>query len=58
VTQFLDWVLSIGNTIIGEINDENTTINIPSDMLIDNSRNSLADIVNKTYPSFFTIELF
>jgi len=47
--QFSDWVLSIGDGTIGEINDVDISISIPSDLLIITSGDPLASIVSITY---------
>ena len=49
--EFVDWVLDIGNETIGEIHDEETIIDITSDMLIDNSSDPMASIANNSNPS-------
>jgi len=49
--QFLEWVLSIGNGRIGEDNEVDKTIAIPSDLLIESAGDPLAAIVESTYPN-------
>ena len=46
---FSDWVLCIGDGTVGEINDVDITISIPSDLLIITSGDPLALIVSNTY---------
>ncbi|PNX74041.1 ATP-dependent DNA helicase PIF1, partial [Trifolium pratense] len=50
-TQFSKWVLGIGDGTIGETNDEDIQLQIPSDFLISSSGNSIAAIVHSTYPN-------
>lgn len=49
---FSNWVLSNDNECIGEKEDENINLQIPEDMLINNSGDSLASIIERTYPNF------
>uniref|UniRef100_A0A494G8U4 ATP-dependent DNA helicase n=1 Tax=Solanum lycopersicum TaxID=4081 RepID=A0A494G8U4_SOLLC len=49
--QFSDWVLSIGDGRIGEDNEVDKTIALPSDLLIESAGDPLAAIVESTYPN-------
>ncbi len=49
--EFSDWILNVGDRNIGENNDGEAEIEIPDDMLIKNSGDPIASIVNSTYPS-------
>jgi ATP-dependent DNA helicase PIF1 len=49
--EFSDWILNVGYGYIGENNDGEAEIVIPDDMLIKNSGDRIASIVNSTYPS-------
>lgn len=49
--QFSEWVLSIGDGRIGEDNEVDKTIAIPSDLLIESAGDPLAAIVESTYPN-------
>ncbi|KAH7665752.1 DNA helicase protein [Dioscorea alata] len=49
---FSDWISSIGDGTIEGPNAVHATIKIPDDLLIKDSRDSIAPIVNITYPSF------
>jgi len=46
--EFVDWMLHIGNGIVGEICDEVTIIDTPSNMLIENLGDLMYVIVNNT----------
>lgn len=48
---FSDWVLRVGDGTIGEINDVDISVVIPSDLLIPSSGNPIASIVDSTYPN-------
>ena len=43
-------VLDIGDGIVGESNDVDIALRIPSDLLIPSSGNPLTSIVDNTYP--------
>ncbi|CAJ2678422.1 unnamed protein product [Trifolium pratense] len=47
---FSEWVLSVGDGEIGDDNDDDLEFDIPSDLLIQNSGDPLASIVESTYP--------
>jgi len=49
---FSEWVLAIGDGRIGEDNDLDKTIVVPSDLLIQSLGDPLASIVQSTYPDF------
>jgi len=49
--EFSDWILNVGDGNIGENNDGEVEIEIPDDMLIKNSGDRIASIVDSTYPS-------
>ena len=49
--EFSDWILNVGDGNIGENNDGKVEIGIPDDMLIKNSGDPIASIVDSTYPS-------
>jgi len=48
--KFSEWVLSIGNGCIGDDNEVDKTIIVPSDLLIKSACDTLASIVQSTYP--------
>ncbi|KAF7812904.1 ATP-dependent DNA helicase PIF1-like [Senna tora] len=51
IRNFADWILKIGNDDIGEeINDEESEITIPNDILISKFQDLVQAIVNNTYP--------
>ncbi|XP_012828666.1 PREDICTED: ATP-dependent DNA helicase PIF1-like [Erythranthe guttata] len=52
VKKFSEWVLSVGDGTVGGPNDGVVDIEIPDDLLIKDSGDPLASIVNETYPSF------
>ncbi|XP_045827487.1 uncharacterized protein LOC123919580, partial [Trifolium pratense] len=47
---FSEWVLGVGDGEIGDDNDDDLKLDIPSDLLIPNSGDPLAFIVESTYP--------
>ena len=49
--EFSDWILNVGDGNIRENNDGEAEIEISYDMLIKNSGDPIASIVNNTYPS-------
>ena len=51
IQDFSEWILRIGDGKEGQPNDGEAVITISDDILIKNSNNPLADIVNSTYPS-------
>ncbi|GKV24803.1 hypothetical protein SLEP1_g34370 [Rubroshorea leprosula] len=50
--EFSDWLLKIGNGEVGEDVDGEAIIEIPNEMLIKDSENGLADLVDFAYPNF------
>jgi ATP-dependent DNA helicase PIF1 len=48
---FSKWILNIGDGNIGDADDECITLQIPNDLLIKDSTDPLAAIVESTYPS-------
>nr|GEX03941.1 ATP-dependent DNA helicase PIF1-like [Tanacetum cinerariifolium] len=50
IQDFANWILSIGNCIIGGKNDGETTVEIPEEMLIPNSNDHIGSIIEETYP--------
>lgn len=51
---FSDWVLQIGNGVIGSINDFDMTVDIPEDLLIQSTDDHVQTIVDTIYPSLVT----
>lgn len=51
VKDFSSWILKVGDGNIGENNDGENEITIPDDLLIKNTCNPIASIVDTTYPS-------
>lgn len=51
IKEFSDWILKVGDGCIGEPNDGEAIIEIPDDILIKDSCDPLASIVDCTYPS-------
>jgi len=49
--EFSDWILNVGDGNIGENNDGEFKIEISDDMLIKNSGDPIASIIDSTYPS-------
>ncbi|KAH7544828.1 hypothetical protein FEM48_Zijuj01G0027600 [Ziziphus jujuba var. spinosa] len=49
---FSEWISSSGDGTIGGPNDGHAMIDIPDDLLIKDTEDSAASIVNSTYPSF------
>ncbi|KAF7839544.1 DNA helicase PIF1, ATP-dependent [Senna tora] len=53
ISEFSDWILKIGDGDIGDIlNNEEKEINIPNDILLNNTIDPIHSIVVNTYPSF------
>jgi len=48
---FSDWFFRIGDGSTGESNDVDIQVSIPPDLLLPNSGDSLASIVQSTYPN-------
>ena len=46
---FAEWVLDVGDGNIGKVNDVDTILEIPNDLLIPNNGDPLASIVESTY---------
>ncbi|CAH9121125.1 unnamed protein product [Cuscuta epithymum] len=51
VKQFSEWTLKVGNGDFSDVINEEDVIDIPDDMLITNTGDPLASIVESTYPS-------
>lgn len=49
--QFADWILSIGDGKIGDLVDGDCVVDIPHDLLVENSGDPINDIVSSTYPN-------
>ncbi|KAK9713617.1 hypothetical protein RND81_06G039900, partial [Saponaria officinalis] len=47
---FSDWILKVGDGVLGGPNDGEASIEIPDDILIKEATNSVAAIVENTYP--------
>jgi len=47
---FAKWILDIGDGKVGEIDDGEAIIEIPTDIIVENSGNPIGDIVSSTYP--------
>lgn len=47
---FADWILKVGDGEAGQPNDEDEFIEIPPDMLIQQSENSITDLMEFVYP--------
>ncbi|KAF7835661.1 ATP-dependent DNA helicase pif1 [Senna tora] len=53
ICKFVDWILQIGDGLIGDmVNDEESEIIVSSDILISNVQDPVEAIVENTYPSF------
>jgi ATP-dependent DNA helicase PIF1 len=50
VALFAKWVLDIGDGKVGEIEDGESIVEIPPDLLVQNVSNPIGDIVNAIYP--------
>jgi len=50
LTEFAKWILDIGDGKVGDVNDGEATIEIPPDIIVQNSGNPIGDIVSATYP--------
>lgn len=48
---FSDWILKVGDGCIGEPNDGETTIEIPDEILIKDTSDPMASLMDCTYPS-------
>ncbi|KAL6577120.1 hypothetical protein OROMI_011396 [Orobanche minor] len=51
---FSEWILSIGDGVLGGPNDGEISIKIPEDMLIHNFTDPVKAIVSSTYPNFLS----
>jgi len=49
--QFANWILSIGDGKIGDVRDGDCVVDIPHDLLVENSGDPINDIVCSTYPN-------
>ncbi|XP_057450048.1 uncharacterized protein LOC130741224 isoform X4 [Lotus japonicus] len=47
---FAEWVLDIGDGVLGDYNDGDADIKVPKDTLVQQSSNPVADIVRAIYP--------
>lgn len=50
--KFSDWILAVGDGTVGDIHDADIKLPIPDELLLPNSSDPVASIVNATYPSF------
>jgi ATP-dependent DNA helicase PIF1 len=50
--KFLKWILAIGDESMGTYSDSDIDLEIPEDLLVENTGDSMVDIVNSTYPNF------
>lgn len=48
--EFADWILKVGNGDIGEQDDGEGYLQIPSDMLIEDSSDSMSNLIDFVYP--------
>jgi ATP-dependent DNA helicase PIF1 len=51
---FAKWILDIGDGKIGEVEVGEAVVEIPSDLLVQDLTNSIADIINSIYPDTTT----
>jgi ATP-dependent DNA helicase PIF1 len=51
VKEFAEWILKVGDGVLGEENDGETSIQIPNDLLILNKENPLKALIDFTYPN-------
>jgi len=49
--EFAEWVLGIGDGVVGDISDDAINVKIPDDLLIHSSGDHIASIVDCIYPS-------
>lgn len=50
--EFAYWFLRLGNGDVGEPNDGEATVDIPNDMLVQDSEDSFKDLLEFVYPNF------
>nr|XP_043611614.1 ATP-dependent DNA helicase PIF1-like [Erigeron canadensis] len=50
IKEFADWILKLGNGLLGDTNDGEVEIQIPEDLLIDDVVNPLDSLILFTYP--------
>ncbi|XP_057432730.1 uncharacterized protein LOC130725528 [Lotus japonicus] len=51
IKEFADWLLQVGDGTIKPINEDDSIIEIPSDLLVRESDNPLLELVNFAYPN-------
>ncbi|KAL6567653.1 hypothetical protein OROGR_001321 [Orobanche gracilis] len=51
IKNFAEWLLEVGNGTLGGENDGEADIKLPDDIIIKDAKNSIASIVESTYPS-------
>lgn len=52
--KFADWILKVGNGDIGDQNDGEDYLQIPTDMLIEDSTDSMINLMDFVYPNFIS----
>ncbi|XP_057419001.1 uncharacterized protein LOC130713231 [Lotus japonicus] len=52
IREFADWILEVGDGTAKTIDDDESTIEIPSDLLISSCEDPLLSLVNFAYPNF------
>lgn len=51
VKEFAEWILKLGDGLLGEENDGDTDIEIPEDLLILDQENPISSLISFTYPN-------
>ncbi|XP_057448844.1 uncharacterized protein LOC130740306 [Lotus japonicus] len=51
IKEFADWLLQLGDGTIKPIDDDDSIIEVPSDLLVRESDNPLLELVNFSYPN-------
>ncbi|KAK1410458.1 hypothetical protein QVD17_36995 [Tagetes erecta] len=51
IKEFAEWILKLGDGLLGEENDGDTEIQIPEDLLIVDDENSISSLMSFTYPN-------
>ncbi|XP_057520713.1 uncharacterized protein LOC130800985 [Amaranthus tricolor] len=51
IQEFADWILKLGDGVLGEPNDSEVMIEIPDEFLTKNAQDPIASIVHSTYPN-------
>ena len=51
---FADWILNIGDGVIGRSEEDEAWVHIPKDLLLQKGGNQLETIINSTYPNLWT----